>query len=106
MICDGSALLKLEKNIIITIYMTINVRRDDDDVRQQCNDNEMMGTIWPAGRIQRRRHRSSRRIGVGVEGGQGGGVGRESWGSIAYTTHGRVRIMGIFLTMRCACLHA
>ncbi len=51
MICDGSASLKLEKNMFITIYMTVNVRRDDDDVRQQLNDNETMGTVRPAGQI-------------------------------------------------------
>jgi hypothetical protein len=55
--------------------VTTNVRRDDNDMCRQRNDDETMGTIQPAGQIQRRRHRSSRRIGVGVEGGQGGALG-------------------------------
>jgi hypothetical protein len=57
-----------------------------------------MGTAQPAGWIQRRQHRVVGCIGVGNEGGQGGGAGRESWGSIAYTTHGGVRVTGFFLT--------
>ncbi len=47
-ICGGSTLLKLEK-IFITINMTINACRVDDDVRRrQCSD-VMMGTVQPAG---------------------------------------------------------
>ena len=43
---------------------------------------------------------------LAMRGGRGGGIGRESWGSIAYTTHGGVRVTGFFSTTRCACLHA
>ncbi len=50
-ICDGSALLKLEKKIFININMTIIAHCIDDDVqRQRCNDG-MMGTVQPAGQI-------------------------------------------------------
>jgi hypothetical protein len=55
-----------------------------------------MGTAQPAGRIRRRQHRVVGRIGVGNEGGQGGGTERESWGSIAYTTHGGIRVPRVF----------
>ena len=48
-ICDGSASLKLEKNIFITIYMTINAHRDDNDVHRRRNDDETMGPVLPAG---------------------------------------------------------
>ena len=58
--------------------MTTIARLVDDDVRRRRNDDETMGTVRPAGRIRRRRRNSARRIGVGVEGSQGGGVGRES----------------------------
>ncbi len=47
-------------------------------------------------RIRPRQHCVVGRIGVGNEGGQGGGVGRESWGSIAYTTHGGVKVTVFF----------
>ncbi len=87
--------------------MTTIAPRADDKMQRQCNDDETMGTAEPAGRIRRRQHRFVGRIGVGNEGGQGGGARRESWGSIAYTTHGGVRVTGFFLTTRCACsLHA
>ncbi len=86
--------------------MTTIAHRVDDEMRRRCNDDEMMGTAQPAGRIRRRQHRAVGRIGVGNEGGQGEGAGRENWGSIAYTTHGGVRVTGFFLTTRCACLHA
>ncbi len=86
--------------------MTTIARWVDDEMRRRRNNDETMGTAQPAGRIQCRRHHSSRRIGVGVKGSQGGGVGRESWGRIARTTHGRVRVTGFFPMMRCACLHA
>ncbi len=68
--------------------MTTIARCVDDKMQRRCNNDETMGTAQPAGRIRRRRHHSSRRIGVGVKWSQGGGVGRESWGRIARTTHG------------------
>ncbi len=86
--------------------MTTIARRVDDEMRRRRNDDETMGTAQPAGRIRRRQHRVFGRIGVGNEGEQGRGAGRESWGSIAYTTHGGVRVTGFFSTTRCACLHA
>ncbi len=86
--------------------MTTIARWVNDKMGRQCNDDKTMGTALPAGRIQRRQHCVVGRIGVGNEGGQGGGAGRESWGSIAHTTHGGVRVTVFFLTTRCACLHA
>ncbi len=86
--------------------MTTIARRVDNEMQRRRNDDKMIGTAQPAGRIQFRQHRVVGRIGVGNEGGQGGGAERESWGSIAYTTHGGVRVTGFFLTTRCACLHA
>ncbi len=47
----GSALLNLEKTLTFTINMTISARRVDDNVRRRCNDNKMMGTNQPAGKI-------------------------------------------------------
>ena len=58
--------------------MTTIARRVDDDVRRRRNDDETIGTVRPTGRIRRRRHRGVGPIGVGDEGRQGGGVGRES----------------------------
>ena len=60
--------------------MTTIGRRVDNKMRRRRNDDETMGTAQPAGRIRRRRHRVVGPIGVGDEGRQGGGVGRESWG--------------------------
>ncbi len=71
--------------------MTTIVRRVDNEMRWQRNDDKTMGTAQPAGWIRCHQHRVVGCIGVGNEGGQGGGDGRESWGSIAYTTHGGVR---------------
>ena len=78
--------------------MTIDARRVDDDVRRKRNDGETMGTVRP-GHV-------AHLICVGDEGYQGGGVGRENWGSIRNTPHGGVRVTRFFSTMRCACLHA
>jgi hypothetical protein len=78
----------------------------DDEMRRQRNNDETMGTAQPAGQIRCRQHRIVGHIGVGNEGGPGGGAGRESWGSIAYTTYGGVRVTSFFLTTRCVCLHA
>ncbi len=86
--------------------MTTIARCVDVEMRRRRNDDETMGTVRPAGQIRRCRHRSSRRIGVGVEGSQGGGIGRESWGSIARTTHGGVRVTVFFLTTRCGWFNA
>ncbi len=86
--------------------MTTIARCVDNEMRRRHNDDETMGTAQPTGRIRRRRHHSSRRIGVAIKGSQGGGVERESWGRIAHTTHGGVRVTGFFSTTRCACLHA
>ncbi len=86
--------------------MTTIARCANDEMRRRRNDDQTMGTAQPTGRIRRRRHHSSRRIGVGVKGSQGGGVGRESLGRIARTTHGGVRVTGFFSTTLCACLHA
>ena len=58
--------------------MTTIARRVDDDVRQRRNDDKMTGTVRLAGRIRRHRRNGSRPTGVGDEGRQGGGVGRES----------------------------
>ena len=74
-ICNGSALLNLEKTSIITINMTIDARRIDDNVRRKRNDDETMGTVRPAGRIRRRRRHFARLICVGDEGRQGGASG-------------------------------
>jgi hypothetical protein len=85
--------------------MTTIGRRVDDKMRQRCNNNETMGTAQPARWIRRRRCNGSRRIGVGVKGSQGGGVGRESRG-VLHT----ILIMELgspgFLATRCACLHS
>ncbi len=78
----------------------------DNEMQRQCNDDKTMGTAQPAGWIRRHQDRVVGRIGVGNEEGQGGGAGRESWGSIAYTTHGGVKVTGFFSTTQCACLHA
>ena len=86
--------------------MTTIARCVDDKMQQRCNDNKTMGTVRPAGRIQHCRHRSSRHIGVGVKGSQGGGIRRKSWGSIACTTHGGVRVTVFFLTTRCGWFNA
>ncbi len=53
--------------------MTTIARCVDDEMRRRCNDDKTMGTAQPAGRIRRRRHHRSRRIGVGEMGSQGGG---------------------------------
>jgi hypothetical protein len=47
----------------------------NNEMGRPYNDNETMGTVWPAGQILRRQHQhsSSRRRGVGVKGSQGGG---------------------------------
>ncbi len=58
--------------------MTTNAHRVDDEKQRRRNDDETMGTAQPAGRIRRRQHRVVGRVGVGNEGGQGGGTGRES----------------------------
>ncbi len=76
--------------------MTTIARCVDNKMRRQRNGDETMGTAQPAGWIRRCQHHSSRRIGVGVKGSQGGGVGRESWRRIARTTHGGVRVNGFF----------
>jgi hypothetical protein len=76
--------------------MTTIGRCVEDKMRQQRNDDEKMGTAQPAGRIRRRRCNGSCRIGVGVKGSQEGGIGRKSWGSIAYQTHGGVRVTEFF----------
>ncbi len=78
----------------------------DNEMRQRCNDDKTMGTVWPARQIRRPRHRSSRSIGVGVKGSQEGGIGRESWGSIARTTHGGVRVTVFFSTRQCGWFNA
>ncbi len=54
--------------------MTINAHRVGKDERQRRNDDETMGTNQPAGQIRRLRRHVSRLIGVGDEGGQGGGA--------------------------------
>ncbi len=76
--------------------MTTIARRVDDDVRRQRNDDKTMGTVRPAGLIWRRRRNGSRPIGVGNEGRQGGGIGRESWGRIVRTNHHGVRVTGFY----------
>ncbi len=48
---DGSASLKLEKTLIITLNMTTIACRVDDDVLRRRNDDKTMGTVRPAGRI-------------------------------------------------------
>ncbi len=53
--------------------MTTIARRVDNEMRRRLKDNETMDTAQPAGRIRRRQHRVVGRIGVGNEGGQGGG---------------------------------
>ena len=78
----------------------------DDEMRRRRNDDETMGTVRPAGRILRCQHYIIGHMGVGDEGRQGRGIGRESWGSFAYTTHRGVGVTEFFLTTRCACLHA
>ncbi len=90
----------------ITIYMTINARHDDEDVCRKHNDDETMGTVRPAGQIRRCQHYIVGHMGVGDEGRQGRVIGRESWGSFAYTTHRGVGVTEFFLTTRCACLQA
>ena len=76
--------------------MTTIARRVDDDVRRGRNDDKTMATVRLAGRIRRHRRNGSRPIGVGDEGRQGGGVGRESWGRIVRTNHRGVRVTGFF----------
>ncbi len=76
--------------------MTTIARRVNDGMQQRCNDDKLLGTAQPALWVQRRQHHVVGRIGVGNEGGQGGGTRRESWGSIANTTHGGVRDTGFF----------
>ena len=46
-ICDGAASLKLEKILIITIIMTIFVRRVVDDVQRWRIDDKTMGGAQP-----------------------------------------------------------
>ena len=46
-ICDGAASLKLENILIITIIMTIFVRRVVDNVQRQRIDNKKMGGARP-----------------------------------------------------------
>jgi hypothetical protein len=99
-------IVKARKTLIITINMTTIARRVNEDVRRRRNDDEMMGTVRPTGQIRSRRRNSKRPIGVGDEGGQGGGIGRESWRSILYTTHPVVRVTVFFSMTQCACLHA
>ena len=55
--------------------MTTIARCIDDEMRRRRDDDETMGTVRPAGRIRRRRHRVVGRIGVDNEGGQGGASG-------------------------------
>jgi hypothetical protein len=54
--------------------MTTIARPVDNKMRRRRNDDETMGTAQPAGPIRRRQHRVVGHIGVGDEGGQGGGV--------------------------------
>ena len=96
----------LEKILIITIDMTTIGRRVDDEMRRRRNDDKTEGTAQPAGRIRRRGHCVVGPIDVGHEGRQGGGVGRESWGRKAYTTHRGVRVSGFFLATPCGCFNA
>ncbi len=64
--------------------MTTIARFVDNEMRRRHNDDKTMGTAQPAGQIRRRRHHISRRIGVGVKGSQGGGVGRDLGENCAY----------------------
>ncbi len=54
----------------------------DDEMRRRRNDDEMIGTAQPAGWIRRCRHDSSRRIGVGIMGSQGGASGGRVGGEL------------------------
>jgi len=47
----GLASLNLEKTLTITINMTISAHRVNNDVVRRCNNDETMGTIQPAGKI-------------------------------------------------------
>ncbi len=60
--------------------MTTIARRVDNEMRWRRNDNKTMGTAQPAGWIRRRQHHIVGRIGVGNEGGQGGGRREEELG--------------------------
>ncbi len=62
--------------------MTTIARCIDNEMQQRCNDDETMGTAQPAGRIRRRPHHSSCRIGVGVKGSQGGASGGRVGGEL------------------------
>ncbi len=86
--------------------MTTIARCVDDEMRRRCNDDETMGTAQPAGGIRRRRHHSSRRIGVGVKGSQGGASGGRFGGELRVLVMVELGSPGFF--RRCdvrACTH-
>jgi hypothetical protein len=105
-ICNGSASLKLEKIIFITIKMTTIACRVDDEMRRRRNDDKTTSTAQPAGWIRRCQHRVAGHIGVGNEGGQGGGAVMESLGVLRTLLMVELGSQGFF--RRCnvrACTH-
>ncbi len=54
----------------------------NNKMQRRCNNDKTMGTAQPAERIRRRRHHSSRRIGVGVKGSPGGASGGRVGGEL------------------------
>ncbi len=105
-ICNGSASLKLEKKLFITINMTIIAHRVDDDVRrQQCNDR-MMGTVQPTGWIRQCRCQVDARMCVGVKGRQGGKGGRARRGCMFVHAHCAIGVTEFFLATQCGWFNA
>jgi hypothetical protein len=105
-ICDGSASLKLEKNIFIATNMTVIAHRVDDNVRQwRCNDGTM-GTVQPARQIRGCRCQVDARMCVGVEGRQGGKGGRARRQCIFAHAHRAIGVTEFFLATPCGWFNA
>ncbi len=79
-ICNESASLKLEKNIFITINMTIIARPLMSTMQGRWYNNGTMSTVQPARWIRHCRCRVDARMCVDGKERQGG-AGREKWGS-------------------------
>ena len=86
--------------------VTINVHHNDNNVHQQCNNDEMMGTIWPAGRIRHRQQCGAPSICVGIKGQLRGCQGEQWEGEILNHTHCAIGVTGFFFNNTMSCVHA
>ncbi len=81
--------------------MTIIARLLMTKMQQQGYNDGTMGTIQPARQIRRCRCLVDARMCVDVKGRQGGGAGREKWGSKNAQTHRAIGVTEFFWTTQC-----